>query len=147
MAGAASNASAQLAGARLQARCCRRTACRPNAPTQDYFRRQVYYRTSIRASKAAAQQVANLFGSADVQPMPLDESAASKKIRHLSNGAMLVVVVGKTYKGNLAPAPKDTTPVAHAAERGHEPRRRAAVPAAARRYVPFQLQNPTVIER
>ena len=67
-------------------------------------------------AKAAAQQVANLFAPADVQPMPLDESAASKKLRHLSNGAMLDVVVGKTYKGNLAPAPKDRTPQTGAAD-------------------------------
>ena len=106
----------------------------------------MYYRTSIARSKAAAQQVANLFGSADIQPMPLDGSAASKKIRHLSHGAMLVVVVGKTYKGNMAPAPKDTTPARTPPAVTSSD---AALPylRTARRYVPFRLQNPTVIER
>ncbi len=145
VAGAAANATAQLQAhdyktllppAGLQA----------DAPTFDYFRSEVYYRTSMARSKAAAQQVANLFGSADIQPMPLDGSAASQKIRHLSHGAMLTVVVGKTYKGNMAPAPKDTTPVRTPPVVTSSD---AALPylRAARRYVPFRLQNPTVIER
>jgi LCP family protein required for cell wall assembly len=143
--GAAANATAQLQSHEY------RTLLPPDglqadAPTFDYFRSEVYYRTSMPRSKAAAQQVANLFGSADIQPMPLDQSAASKKIRRLSHGAMLVVVVGKTFKGNLAPAPKDTTP----------PRTPPVVMPSdtalpylrtARHYVPFRLQNPSVIER
>ncbi len=143
--GAASNATAQLRAHNY------RTLLPPDglqadAPTYNYFRSQVYYRTSIARSKAAAQQVANLFGSADIQPMPLDGSAASKKIRHLSHGAMLVVVVGKTYKGNMAPAPRDTTPARTPPAVTSSD---AALPylRTARRYVPFRLQNPTVIER
>ena len=68
-------------------RCCRRTGLEANAPTQDYFRTTVLYRTSLKGAKAAAQQVANLFAPADVKPMPLDEQPPSKMIRHLSNGA------------------------------------------------------------
>jgi len=145
VAGAAANASAGLAAHDYK------TVLPPdgleaNAPTQNYFRTEVYYRTSKPRAKAAAQQVANLFGSADVKPVPLDQSPASKQIRHLSNGAMLVAVVGKTFKGNLAPAPKDTTPVrtppAVTPSDAARPYLRAA-----RRYVPFRLQDPTVIER
>jgi len=143
--GAATNASAGLAAHDYK------TLLPPdgldaNAPTQDYFRTQVFYRASKPQAKKAAQQVANLFGSSDVQPMPLDQSLASKAIRHLSNGAMLVAVVGTTFKGNLVPAPKDTTPT-------HTPPSVTASDAAlpylhnARRYVPFRLQNPTMIER
>ena len=145
VAGAASNATAQL-HAHDYKTLLPPDGLQADAPTFDYFRSQVYYRTSKARSKAAAQQVANLFGSADVQPMPLDPSAASRKIRHLSNGAMLTVVVGKTYKGNMAPAPKDTTPVRTPPVVTPSD---AALPylRAARRYVPFQLQNPTVIER
>jgi LCP family protein required for cell wall assembly len=145
VAGAASNATAQLQSHDYKT-LLPPDGLQADAPTFDYFRSQVYYRTSMARSKAAAQQVANLFGSADIQPMPLDQSAASKKIRHLSHGAMLVVVVGKTFKGNLAPAPKDTTPVRTPPAVTSSD---AALPylRTARRYVPFRLQNPTVIER
>jgi|tagenome__1003787_1003787.scaffolds.fasta_scaffold20987368_2 LCP family protein required for cell wall assembly len=145
VAGAASNATAQLQAHDYKT-LLPPDGLQADAPTFDYFRSQVYYRTSMARSKAAAQQVANLFGSADIQPMPLDGSPASKKIRHLSHGAMLVVVVGKTFKGNLAPAPKDTTPVRTPPAVTSSD---AALPylRTARRYVPFRLQNPTVIEK
>ena len=143
--GAAANATAQLQSHDYKT-LLPPDGLQADAPTFDYFRSQVYYRTSKARSRAAAQQVANLFGSADIQRMPLDQSPASKKIRHLSNGAMLVVVVGKTFKGNLAPAPKDRTPARTPPAVTPSD---AALPylRAARHYVPFRLQNPTVIER
>src|SRR3954454_6195712 len=81
--GAAANASAQLAGRNYNT-LLPPDGLEANAPTQDYFRTTVLYRTSVNGAKAAAQQVANLFAPADVKPMPLDEEPASKQIRHLS---------------------------------------------------------------
>ena len=58
-----------------------------NAPNWNYFHSKVYYDPAVRGGKAAAEQVAKLFGTADVEPMPA-------QLRELSNGALLTVVVG-----------------------------------------------------
>jgi len=143
--GAASNASAQLAGRNYHT-LLPPDGLEANAPTQDYFRTQVLYRTSLKDAKAAAQQVANLFAPADVSPMPLDDAPASKMIRHLSNGAMLVVNVGTTYRGNMAPTPKDRTPERVLPNVVKNPD--IAIDALRQsRRVPFPLQVPTVVER
>jgi LCP family protein required for cell wall assembly len=74
-----------------------------DAPNYDYFRTQVYFDRSAAKSKLAATKIANLFGSADVAPLV-------PKIRRLSNGAMVTVVLGQTFHGRLASAPVDQTP-------------------------------------
>ena len=74
-----------------------------NAPSFDYFRTKVYYDKSRRGAAEAAKKVANLFASAELEPLP-------RKISQLANGAMLTVVVGQTFHGSLASAPIDQTP-------------------------------------
>jgi len=74
-----------------------------NAPNFDFFRTTVYFDPRTAGAKAAAQKVANLFGSADVKKV-------SKPVRRLTNGAMLAAVVGQTFHGRLASAPVDRTP-------------------------------------
>ncbi len=111
-----------------------------NAPTFNYFRTEIYFDRSKPRARAAARKVANLFGSADVAPIP-------PEIRPLANGSMLVVVVGKTFHGSLAPSPLDHTP----------PRQPPAVIRNAgatlsmlkvrKGSVPFKLEVPTVIEQ
>jgi LCP family protein required for cell wall assembly len=111
-----------------------------NAPNFEYFRTQIYFDPRKAGAQLAAQRVANLFGSADVDKVP-------GPIRRLANGAMLVTVVGQTFHGNLASAPVDQTPQKQEA---------AVVPGAdasrellreRRDRVPFPLLVPTVIER
>ncbi len=74
-----------------------------NAPSFDFFRTTVFFDSRSAGAKAAAQKLANLFGSADVKK-------ATKAIRHLDNGAMIAAVVGQTFHGRLASAPVDQTP-------------------------------------
>jgi LCP family protein required for cell wall assembly len=111
-----------------------------NAPSFDYFRTKVFFDASVPGAKLAGQHIANLFGSADVAKMPV-------RIRALSNGAMLVGVVGQTFHGSLAAAPVDQTPqrqqanVAPGAEASLDLLRERA------RRVRFPLMVPTVIER
>ena len=57
----------------------------------------------MTGAKPAASKLAALFGSADV-------AKVIPKIRRLSNGAMLTVVLGQTFHGRLAAAPIDQTP-------------------------------------
>jgi LCP family protein required for cell wall assembly len=111
-----------------------------NAPSFDYFRTQVYFDPGARGASAAARGVANLFGSAEVERLP-------RGISQLANGAMLTVVVGQTFHGNLASAPIDQTPRRErpnvtsgaSAARDHLRERQARVR--------FPLMVPTVIER
>ena len=68
--------------------------------------------------------------------------------RSWRNGAMLLVVVGKTFTGELTPTPVDRTPPeqppnVRPRQGGHAPGR----PRAAAWKVGFPLQIPTVIER
>ena len=111
-----------------------------NAPTFDYFRTLVLFKSSQRGAREAAAKVANLFGSADVKRIPAD-------IAPLANGAMLTVVVGQTFHGTLAAAPIDQTPererpnVISGAQAARDLLRER------RRKVSFPLMVPTVIEQ
>jgi LCP family protein required for cell wall assembly len=111
-----------------------------NAPSFDYFRTKVYFDPSRRGSHAAADKVANLFGSAEVERLPAE-------ISQLSDGAMLIVVVGQTFHDTLASAPIDQTP------RRERPNVVSGASASRdllrerRGRVPFPLMVPTVIER
>ena len=53
-----------------------------NAPSFDYFRTKVYYDKSRRGAEEAGKKVANLFASAELEPLP-------RPISQLANGAML----------------------------------------------------------
>jgi len=78
-----------------------------NAPNWNYFHSKVYFDPARPGTgKIAAQQVARLVGSADVEPMPLN-------IKPQSNGALLVAVVGSTFHGALTPVVVAQTPTRH----------------------------------
>ena len=111
-----------------------------NAPTFDYFTSIVYYVPEQKGSKLAATKVANLFGDAGVKPV-------AEPIRTLSNGAMLVVVVGQTFHGNLAPAPIERTPKHEPPSIVHDPSQSLTVLKKIRRRLPFRLEVPTILER
>jgi LCP family protein required for cell wall assembly len=111
-----------------------------NAPNFEYFRTKIYFAPRERGGREAAQKVANLFGSAEVERLP-------GAISQLSNGALLTVVVGQTYHGSLASAPIDQTP------RREKPNVVSGASASRdllrerRGRVDFPLMVPTVIER
>jgi LCP family protein required for cell wall assembly len=113
-----------------------------NAPTFDYFHTKVYFDPRQGRSRPAAVQVAKLFGTADVAgPIP-------PALQPLANGAKLVVVLGQTFKGTLAPVTPERTQIKR------EPafvRRDSATALSLLRYVrhrvSFRLELPTVLER
>jgi LCP family protein required for cell wall assembly len=111
-----------------------------NAPSFDYFRSKVYFDHGQRNARSAAQKVANLFGDADVEPLPA-------RLRPLANDAMLVVVVGQTFDGKLAPAPVDRTPPRKPAYVTKNPDATLDLLRSVRSRVPFRLQVPTILER
>jgi LCP family protein required for cell wall assembly len=112
-----------------------------NAPSWNYFHSKVYFDPARPGNgKVGAQQVARLVGSADVEPMP-------PKIRPLSNGALLAVVVGSTFHGELTPVVQPQTPTRQPAKIRHDPGETRSRLLAVRKRLPFQLQYPTVLER
>ena len=112
-----------------------------NAPTWNYFHSKVYFdpaRPGI--GKLAAQQVARLVGSADVEAMPLN-------IKPLSNGALLAVVVGSTFHNQLAPVVEPQTPTRQAPNIRRDPGATRSQVFAVRKRLPFTLEYPTLLER
>ncbi len=139
-AGSASNASYELA------RKGYHTVLPPgnqpaNAPTWDYFHSKVYSDPARPGTgKLAAQQVAKLVGSADIEPLPA-------RISGLANGALLVVIVGSTFHDQLAPILVPQTPKRQPAYVRRDPRATYPELFKVRRRLPFRLENPTVLER
>jgi LCP family protein required for cell wall assembly len=111
-----------------------------NAPSFDYFRTKVYFDASRRGAREAGRKVANLFASAELEPLP-------RRISQLANGAMLTVVVGQTFHGSLASAPIDQTPKRERPNVTYAPNASRDLLRERRKRVPFPLMVPTVIER
>jgi LytR cell envelope-related transcriptional attenuator/LytR_cpsA_psr family len=137
--GSASNASYELAQRRYQVIVPPDPLDR-NAPTYDYFHTAVYYDAARPKAKAAARQVANLFGDADVAAVP-------RKLRRLASGAMLVVVVGRTFHGTIARAPVDQTPKRQPPAVADNPGLTIPLLRSVRRQTPFPLYYPRLIEK
>lgn len=141
MGGSAANAS-YLLGQRGYQALLPPNNVKPNAPSFDYFRSRVYYRPKQTGAQAAAQKVAALVGSADVQKMP------AGKISRLTGEAMLAVVVGQTFHGTLAPSPVDRTPKKREAPTViRDPATSLPLVRQVRKKVDFPLMLPTVLER
>jgi LCP family protein required for cell wall assembly len=109
-----------------------------NAPRFNYFRTTVYYDAAQPRSKAAATQLGNLFGDADVKPLPLTMAG-------LANGAMATVVVGQNFHGTIAPAPVDETPKKEPAQVTLNPSMTHSLLMSVRRRVPFRLEQPRFV--
>lgn len=110
-----------------------------NAPNFDYFRTQVYYDPAQADARAAAAKVADVFGSADVKPIPPEVAPPE--------GADLVVVLGRTFTGTLAPAPVDKTPRRQPPNVVRNPDVSRDLLADAQKRVDYPLLIPTLIER
>jgi len=112
-----------------------------NAP-RSVHNTQIYF-SGKTGARLAAVKMGKLFDLADEHPLPKLGQLAT-----LSNGAMLTLVVGATFTGQLTPTPPDQTPPREPANVG--PGKSVTLPAirrAASWKVGFPLQVPTVIER
>jgi LCP family protein required for cell wall assembly len=113
-----------------------------NAPRSHWpFRTAVYFDPTQRGSRSAAKAVANLFGSADIK------GAMPPKIAPFANTAMLVVVVGQTFHGTLAPAPVDRTPERKAPNVVRNPSATLGLLRLIKQRAGFPLMVPSLIER
>ena len=138
VAGSAANAAYEL-GQRGYMIVLPPTGQPQNAPNFQYFRTTVYYDTAQPHSKAAAAKLANLFGDADVKPLPA-------KFITLANGAMATIVVGQNFHGTIAPAPVDKTPTRQPPRVTQNAAMTRSLLMQVRKRVRFRLQVPRVIE-
>ena len=137
--GSASNAAYEL-GQRGYRIVLSANAADRNAPTYDYFHTKAYFDRRLRNAKAAAKKVADLFGDADLAPLPA-------RLRAKANGAMVTVVVGSTFHGTLAPSAVDKTPKKQPAYVRADPSQSRSLLKGLRKHVKFPLMVPTVVER
>ena len=72
-------------------------------PRQYCFKTQIFWNPAKKRSKAAATKIGGLFGQAEVQKLP-------ERLKNFTNGSMVVVGVGTTFHGSLAPAPVEHPP-------------------------------------
>jgi LCP family protein required for cell wall assembly len=138
VAGSAANAAYEL-GQRGYKVVLPPTGQTQNAPNFQYFRTTVYYDTAQVRSKAAATKLANLFGDADVKPLPAEFST-------LANGAMTTVVVGQNFHGTIAPAPVDQTPTKQPPSVTPNAAMTRSLLVQASKRVRFRLQVPRLVE-
>jgi LCP family protein required for cell wall assembly len=112
-----------------------------NAPNWNYFHSKVYYDPARPGDgRIGAEQVARLVGSADVEPMPAN-------IATLSNGALLVVVVGSTFHDQLTPVVIPQTPTRQPPNVRRDPAETRSTLFKLRKRLPFRLEVPTLLER
>ena len=137
IAGSAANAAYEL-GQRGYKIVLPATGQPQNAPRFNYFRTTVYYDSTQKRAHAAATQIANLFGDADVKLLPATLST-------LANGAMATVVVGQNFHGTLAPAPVDKTPKKAPPQVTLNPSLTRSYLLSVRRRVPFRLELPRFV--
>jgi LCP family protein required for cell wall assembly len=126
-----------------------------NAPWADQFHTKVYFDRSRKGAKAAALNLAELFGAAEAAPFapprqctgPPVQQPRSCLIRPLSSDALLTVVVGQTFHNALPPLP------ARVELRRQPPSVRTdraatvALVRAQKRKVGFPLMVPSVLDR
>jgi LCP family protein required for cell wall assembly len=140
VAGSAGNASYRL-GQKGYATVTPSNGQPANAPNWNYFHSKVYFDPARAANgKVAAQQVAKLIGSADVEPRPA-------QLRTLANGALLTVIVGSTFHGELTPVVIPTAPTRQPPNVRRDPGATRSELFKIRKRLPFTVQYPTLLER
>lgn len=114
-----------------------------DAPLQNYFHTKVYFRRNDAKSKAAARALAKLLAPADVEALP-----ASRQLRALDPGSMLLVVLGQTFHNALTTTPPTAaTPVHRTADVRYDGTTGRDLLRPLDPRVPFPLRVPTVLER
>jgi len=106
----------------------------------NHTRTRVFYDPTQKNAKPGAAQVAKLFADASIGPM-------TPKFHPYANGAMLVVVVGKSYQGSLIGVNPTAPPPQHEAPHTiRDPGASLSLMRAIRHKLPFRVEYPTVID-
>jgi LCP family protein required for cell wall assembly len=110
-----------------------------NAPRMNYANSMAYFQRGDEVARSAARRLARLVGNAEVKRLP-------RQLDYMSNGAMVVFVVGQSFDGLEPPGgPEKRTP---------QPPYVTTNPGAslelvreARKRVPFPVMLPHVLEK
>ncbi|MEX0675260.1 MAG: LCP family protein [Gaiellaceae bacterium] len=113
-----------------------------NAPTQDYLRTQVYFDDARPAAKRAAAKLVGVFGG----QTDVDSASLPVAIQPLTGDAMVAVVLGRNFGGNIT-APVDQTPERTPPAVVTNPDATLASVREAQKQLRFPVQVPTVIEQ
>jgi LCP family protein required for cell wall assembly len=139
VAGAAANASYLLAQRGYQ------TLEPPNGLTADaptkVFHTKIYYDPAQKGSDLAAKALQNLMQPADVEKLPRRRS-----LIRLDPGSMLMVVLGQTFHGQVAPVPQHVVPKHQPAYVRYDAQAKELIQPLQRKFK-FPLYVPTVLER
>jgi LCP family protein required for cell wall assembly len=138
--GAAANASYLLAQ-RGYVTLIPPNGLRADSPTQA-FHSQVYYDPKKPRSRAAATALQTLLQPATVAPLP-----PGPKLRALDPDAMVVVVLGQTFHGEITPLPTSNAPKHQPPYVRPDPSVGASLLQPLRARTGFPLMVPTVLER
>ena len=140
VAGAAANASYLLAQRGY------RTLEPPNGLTADaptrVFHTKIYYDPAQKGSRLAAKALQNLMQPADVQKLPRRRALLS-----LDPGSMLLVVLGQTFHGAVAPVPQRVVPKHEPAYVRFDATSATGLLRPLQKKAGFPLYTPTVLER
>ena len=140
VAGAAANASYLLAQ-RGYVTVVPPGQLKADAPA-DVFHSQIYYAPRNAKARAAALAMLPLLQPAKVSVLP-----RSRKISALDPGAMVVVVLGQTFHGELAPIPTTNAPPHQPPYVRLDPSVGTSLLEPERTRAGFPLEVPTVLER
>jgi hypothetical protein len=106
------------------------------------FHSKIYYDPAQKGSKLAAQALQNLMQPADVEKLP-----RRPKLLRLDPGSMLMVVLGQTFHGDIAPLPQHVVPKHQPAYVRYDAYSATQLLRPMRSKVNFPLYTPTVLER
>jgi LCP family protein required for cell wall assembly len=106
------------------------------------FHTKIYFDPAQKGSKLAAQALQNLMQPADVEKLP-----RRSKLLRLDPGSMLMVVLGQTFHGDIAPLPQHVAPKHQPAEVRYDASSATELLRPMRAKVDFPLYSPTVLER
>ena len=106
------------------------------------FHTKIYYDPAQKGSKLAAKALQNLMQPADVAKLP-----RRPRLLRLDPGSMLMVVLGQTFHGEIAPLPQHVVPKHQAAYVRYDAYSATQLLRPLRAKVGFPLYTPTVLER
>jgi LCP family protein required for cell wall assembly len=112
------------------------------APRQSFHNTVVYFDASLPRAKPAARALQRSLAPAAVRPLP-----RNPRLRALDPGSMLLVVLGRSFRNELAAPPAPTAPPHQDAYVREDPTAAAELLRPLAKRVPFTLQVPTVLER
>jgi LCP family protein required for cell wall assembly len=111
-----------------------------NAANFNYQECIAYWNPKVKRSRQAAQRIAQLFAPA--KALRLDPHLVAA-----SNGAMVTLIVGRTFTGTLTPIPVRPRPKREPPAVTYDPSVALPLVQAERRRLPFRLEYPTKIEQ